>query len=104
MNRAGGDQRRLTGPPSSSSSTDSATEMPNWCTSTLMVESAGEARRHSVESSQAIRDSASGTPIPRSFATPSPATAITSLSYRMAVGRSGRRSSWAVSLAPASAE
>src|SRR2546430_13035938 len=88
MYRAVGDQRGVTGTPSVRSSTDSATSTPNWWTSTLIVVSAGEASRHRVESSHATRLSRSGTATPSSTAAARPATAITSLSYMIAVGGS----------------
>lgn len=83
-----------------------AASAPNPCTSWLIAERGGCVIRHSWESSQASRDTSSGTLSPISAATASPATAMMSLSYTMAVGRSGAAavSSDRVARAPASPE
>lgn len=62
--------------------------------------------RHNCESSHASSDTSSGTRSPISAATDNPATAMMSLSYTIAVGRSGGDviSSDLVALAPASPE
>ena len=65
--------------------------------------SAGCISSHSAESSQETIDTPPGTLTPIRCATPSPAAAITSLSYRIAVGGSAEPSSPTVASAPCSA-
>lgn len=83
-----------------------ATSAPNPCTSWLIADSVGRVNLHSCESSQASSDTSAGTPSPISAATDRLATAMMSLSYRIAVGRSADAadSSDRVARAPASPE
>ncbi|KOT92717.1 hypothetical protein ADK70_15070 [Streptomyces rimosus subsp. pseudoverticillatus] len=78
------------------------TSAPKACTSWLIAESVGWVSLHNCESSQASRDRLSGTEMPSSAATPTPVTAMMSLSYRIAVGRSGASSRERVARAPSS--
>lgn len=83
-----------------------ATSAPNPCTSWLIADNVGCVSRHNCESSHASNETSPGTDNPISAATESPATAMMSLSYMIAVGRSPAAavSSDRVARAPASPE